>query len=180
MAKEVDLLSYWMPILRNIKEFKEIAKAEEPELIYILTEIDRAIANMYIETADEYGIKRFEDIMGIYPETGATLEDRRFAVMVKWSDQLPYTEETLKDLLTILCGEDGYTVLVDYDTYRITVKLALGNEDSVEAVRELLERIAPANMERIIALFNTHIILSGFTHEHLNAYTHKEVREVLL
>ena len=36
MAKEVDLLSYWMPVLRKIKEFREIAKAEEPELRYLL------------------------------------------------------------------------------------------------------------------------------------------------
>ena len=56
MAKEVDLLSYWMPLLRQLKEFKEIANTEEPELRYILAAIDRTLANMFIESADEYGI----------------------------------------------------------------------------------------------------------------------------
>ena len=83
MAKEVDLLSYWMPILRNLKEFKEIAKAEEPEIIALLEAIDRTKYNMFIETADEYGIERFENMMGIYPEAGDTLETRRFNVLVK-------------------------------------------------------------------------------------------------
>ena len=180
MAREVDLLSYWMPILRNLKAFKEIAKAEEPEIKLLLEAVDRTLKNMYIETADEYGIKRFEDMMGIYPDEGATLEERRFAVMVKWNDKLPYTLEMLKDLLNILCGENGYTVLVDNNNYKITVKLALENEDNVGEVRDLLERMAPANLERLIVLFNTHIILSGYTHEQLSSYTYKEVRETLL
>ena len=62
MAREIDLLGYWMPVLRQLKEFKEIAKAETPELKYILEQIERTLNNMFIETADEYGIKRFEDM----------------------------------------------------------------------------------------------------------------------
>ena len=38
-TKEVDLLSYWMPLLRKLYEFKQIAMAEEPELRYILEAI---------------------------------------------------------------------------------------------------------------------------------------------
>ena len=62
MAREIDLLGYWMPVLRQLKEFKEIAKAETPELKYILEQIERTLNNMFIETADEYGIKRFEEM----------------------------------------------------------------------------------------------------------------------
>lgn len=98
MAREIDLLSYWMPVLRQLKEFKEIAKAETPELKYILEQIERTLNNMFIETADEYGIKRFEDMMGIYPEAGASLETRRFNVLVKWNDKVPYTEREIYKL----------------------------------------------------------------------------------
>jgi hypothetical protein len=49
MAKGVDLLGYWMPLLRNLKEFKEIAKAEEPEITLLLNSIDNTINNMFIE-----------------------------------------------------------------------------------------------------------------------------------
>ena len=96
MAKEVQLLSYWMPILRNLKEFKEIAKSEEPEVKRLLEEIDTTLDNLFIETADEYGIKRFEKMMGITPSEGDTLETRRFKALLKWSDKVPYTEEVLK------------------------------------------------------------------------------------
>lgn len=180
MAKEVDLLSYWMPILRNLKDFKEIAKAEEPEIRLLLDAIDHTLNNMFIDTADEYGIKRFEEIMGIYPEEGTDLETRRFSVAVKWSDKLPYTESILEGLLENLCGEGGYRLKVDNEIYALTVKLALANEHNVEEVVELLDRVAPANMITKVFLFNTHSILNGFTHQHLRGYTHKDVREELL
>ena len=177
MAKEVDLLSYWMPILRNLKDFKEIAKAEEPEIRLLLDAVDRTLNNMFIETADEYGIKRFEEIMGIYPEAGTDLETRRFSVFVKWSDKLPYTLEILDGLLETLCGESGYRLKVDNSKYSLTVKLAISNEHNVDEVRELLDRVVPANLITKITLFNTHYILNSLTHEQLSGFTHKEVRE---
>lgn len=180
MIKEVDLLSYWMPMLRNLKEFEEIAKAEEPELILILEAIDRTLNNMFIETADEYGIKHFEDMMGIYPEEGATLEERRFKVLVKWSDKIPYTIDALKSLLNILCGEDGYRIKLDNDNYCLYVKLALANEDNFNEVIELLDRVVPANLVKNVTMFNNHEILSKFTHEQLAQYTHKQLREDIL
>ena len=48
MAREIDLLGYWMPVLRQLKEFKEIAKAETPELKYILEQVERTL-NSQIE-----------------------------------------------------------------------------------------------------------------------------------
>lgn len=180
MVKEVDLLSYWMPILRNLREFKEIAYTEEQELKHILEAVDLALSNMFIETADEYGIARFEKMMGIFPEDGATLDTRRFAVQVKWSDSIPYTEETIRNQLSVLCGDDGYALKIDYPKYRLFVKLSLTNEDNVEVVENFLDRVVPANMVIMVTLFNTHTTLSDFTHEQLGAYTHKEVREDIL
>ena len=68
MVKEVDLLSYWMPVLRQLKEFQEIAKAEEPELKNLLEACDYALNNFFILTADERGIARFESMVGIFPD----------------------------------------------------------------------------------------------------------------
>lgn len=180
MVKEVDLLSYWMPLLRDLKEFKEIANTEEPELKLILEAIDRTLNNMFIETADEYGIKRFEDMMGIYPEEGATLEERRFKVLVKWSDKIPYTVDALESLLNMLCGENGYEVKIDNANYSLVVKLALTNSDNFNEVVELLDRVVPANIVKTVTMFNTHEILGKYTHAQLAQYTHKQLREDVL
>jgi len=146
-TKEVNLLSYWMPLLRKIKEFKEIATTEEPELRYILEAIDRTLNNMFIETADEYGIKRFEGMMGIYPEEGSSLETRRFYVLVKWNDKVPYTDNTLYNRLLSLCGSaDKFTIEEHYNEYYINITTTLGIEGTFDTVATVLEEMLPCNL----------------------------------
>lgn len=180
MAKEVDLLSYMMPLLRELKEFKEIAKAEEPEIRLLLNSIEKTLDNMFIETADEYGIARFEKILGIIPNDTATLEERRFDAMVRWNDKLPYTEEALRGFLGVLCGEEGYTLNVNHETYEVTVKLGLESQNSYEEVVSLLDRMAPVNLIKKVILFNTHLILANHTHGELSRLTHQGVRDELI
>lgn len=153
-TKEVDLLSYWMPLLRKLKEFKEIAKTEEPELRYILEAIDRTLANMFIETADEYGVKRFENMMGLYPEEGDSLETRRFNVLIKWNDKVPYTEKELYNRLLSLCGSaDKFTIEEHYKDYLLKVATHLGIAGAFDAVAKLLEDMLPCNL--VLDLQNT-------------------------
>ena len=147
MAKEINLLSYWMPILRQLKEFKEIAKTEEVELRFILEAIDRTLANMFIETADEYGIKRFEDMMGIYPEEGITLDTRRFNVLNKWNNKVPYTEKELYNKLFSLCGSDkNFSITEHYDEYMIEITASIGVKGAFDEVLNSLREILPCNL----------------------------------
>lgn len=146
MAKEVDLLSYWMPVLKQIKEFKEIAKAEEPELRYLLEECDRTLSNFFITTADEYGISRFERMMGIFPDEGEDLETRRFNVLVKWNDKVPYTDEELHNRLLSLCGEGKFTVTPQYEDYTIDITTEVGIRGGFDAVTTLILDMLPCNL----------------------------------
>ena len=147
MAKAVDLLSYWMPILRNLKEFKEIAKAEEPELKALLEAVDKALANMFIETADDYGLKRFEKMLGLYPENLSDLTTRRFNILVKWNDNTIYTDNTLEGLLTTLCGgADRYTIERDYSNYKINITTTVSVSGAYETVSKMLSDILPCNL----------------------------------
>lgn len=147
MAKEVDLLSYWMPVLRQLKEFKEIAKAEEPELRYLLEACDRTLRNLFITTADEYGISRYEKMMGIFPDEGADLETRRFSVQVKWNDKVPYTDEELYNRLLSLCGnEDAFEITPHYEEYKIDITTELGVKGAFDAVTNLIMDMLPCNL----------------------------------
>lgn len=147
MAKDIDLLSYWMPILRQLREFREIAKAEEPELRYLLEAIDRTLANMFIETADEYGIKRFEDMMGIFPEAGDSLETRRFNVLIKWNDKVPYTDKELYNRLLSLCGSvDKFQIDPNYPEFEISITTKLGIKGAFDSITNLLTEMLPCNL----------------------------------
>lgn len=177
MAKAVILSNYLPHTLRNLKEFQEIDKAETPELVALLEAVDKTLNNMYIETADEDGIARFEKILSIYPADDDTLDVRRFRVQTKWNDQLPYTEEELRGRLATLCGKDGYSINVSYEDYSMEVKVALVNKEILPLVSELLNNMVPCNMVITLMLkYNTYGWLTGYTHEQLSAYTYDSIR----
>ena len=162
MAKEVHLLNYWMPFLRKLKEFKEIDNAEEPELQYILATIDRTLANFFIDSADEYGIKRFENIMGIVPETTDSLGTRRFRVLTKWNNYVSYTELELRRRLISICGsEDAFDLEEHYKEYWLKITTHLGIPGALDMVASTLNDMLPCNLVYELAniieekLFNT-------------------------
>jgi hypothetical protein len=146
MSKDVDLLSYWMPFLRNLKEFKEIAKAEEPEIRMLLEAVDRTLNNMFIDTADERGIARYEELLNITPEEGDTLDMRRFKVISKWSDRGVYTKDAIHEMLTSYCGKDNFEIIEKYEDFIIEIVTSLPIYGSLEVVNDKLTSILPANM----------------------------------
>ena len=146
MAKEVDLLSYWMPVLRQIREFRVIAEAEEPEIKALLEACDRTLSNFFISTADEYGIAHFESIMGIIPDKGADLETRRYTVLINWVDKSAYTDEELYNRLVALCGDGEVTIDPHYEDYSIDITVDAGAKGSFDAITTLVMNMLPCNL----------------------------------
>jgi len=145
VVKEVDLLSYWMPVLRQLKEFKEIAKAEEPELRYLFEACDRAIRNFFIPTADEQGISLFEGMLGMFPDEGADLETRRVSVLTAWASKERYTDAWLYDRLSSLCGGE-VSITPHYEEYSVDIAVESGVKGIVEILTSLISDILPCNL----------------------------------
>lgn len=174
------LINYLPPFVQEYREIRAIMDAEQINVETTWTDAESVLADQFVQEATEKGIARYEKILKITPKGNYTLDERKFNVLARMNEQLPYTMKQLQSSLTALCGEDGYFLKIDYDAYALTVKLALFNENNVEAVEELLYKMLPANIMFVVRLFNTHSILNAYTHEQLAAYTHKEVREEIL
>jgi len=152
MAKDVNLLSYWMPLLRALKEFQEIAKSEEPEIQFILEACDRTLDNMFIDTADEYGISRYEHIMGLVPNPDDTLDTRRFKVLSKWNDKVPYTDRELYNRLLSLCGTGNFEIFERYKEYKLDIETSLGVKGAFDEVCKMLDLMLPCNL--LVSIIN--------------------------
>ena len=126
MRDSVNIIKYWIKELRKIREFQELAKTEDLEFLRLYGETDRALKNLFIETADEYGVKRLEKIAGIYPEAEDTLEQRKARLYVYWNDKEPYTEGELRNRLESLCGAGNYEIISDYKKYLIHIITNVG------------------------------------------------------
>ena len=158
MTREVDLVSYLPPFLAEFKEIAVTLEAENPEFVLVWNAAERVLQNEFIETADEYGISRFEKVIGLVPSNEDTIESRRARIMSKWLSTLPYTLKILIKNLTVLCGGNDFKVNADFNNYNIRVTTHLRLYSQVQELKELLERMIPANI--VIKSFNSIIIFA--------------------
>lgn len=176
-----DINSYFPDIMKEVREFKAIAVAENPEMELIYTAIEDVMDSSFIGTAKEYGLARFERIVKLTPKATDTLDERRFRALAKFNEDTPYTVKKLRELLNTLCGEDGYLLEINNNEFRLRVKVALKSKKNREAVEELTEKIAPVNMVISVQLmYNQHSMLRTLTHAQLAELTHFDIREEVI
>lgn len=146
VAREVDLLSYLPPFMAEFKEIAVTLDAENPEFVLVWKAADRVLQNEFIETADEYGISRFEKILNILPSKEDTLESRRSRVFARWFNTIPYTLKALIAKLEALCGDNDFTIIKEYDNYTITIIVDLEMFGQVDELDYIIESMIPCNM----------------------------------
>ena len=134
--------------------------------------------DQFILDSTEYGVGRWEKMLKTSPKPTDTLDERKFRILTILNRELPYTYRMLERMLTNLCGNDGFTIILRPNEYYISIRLALANESYYTDVKNMLERILPANMTNVVEIkYNTHKNLSRFTHRQLQPYSHEQLRK---
>ena len=147
MTRNVDLVSYLPSFMTEYKEPVLALEAENPEFDLLWVAKDQVLYNRFIETADEYGISRYEAMLGISPTAQDTLESRRSRVRSLWFNTIPYTLKTLIRKLIILCGEGNFEVRNDFEVgYNLTVITDLELYGQVEQLEHILDIMTPMNL----------------------------------
>lgn len=146
MTKTVDLVSYLPPFMADFKEISVTLEAENPEFVLVWNAADRVLQNEFIESADEYGISRFEKILNILPSTEDTLESRRARVQARWFNTIPYTMKAFLAKLVALCGDSDFTVTKEYEKYTVTILTDLEMFGQVDELEYIIESMIPCNM----------------------------------
>lgn len=177
---ERKLMDYLPLFVQKYSEIAEIMKVEQVDVEKTWSGAEDVMNDQFILDATENGVKRWESILNISPKATYTLDERKFNILACLNKQLPYTLESLRYALTVLCGNEGYTLKLSPDKYQLLVKLALSNENNIDAVKDLLDNMIPANLIRVVQLFNTHGIFETFTHGQLATYTHQSLKEEIL
>lgn len=174
-------LQDYLPLfIQEYEEIQMIMNTQEEAVIHNWKSLENVFNDQFVSDATENGIRRWEVILKLTPKDTYTLEERRFNILARLNEQPLFTMETLKKVLAGMCGENGYTVSLNHKKYILSVKLSVGNENNLEAVKLLLRRMIPANIEISISMFNTHVIVGNYTHEQLAVHTHKRIREEIL
>ncbi len=166
MNKEVDLIRYLPLFIAEYKEIQQIMNTENPEFNLLESEAEKVRNNQYIISCDENGIAGFERLLNIVPCADDTLESRRARVWARWFTALPYTLRTLIAKLISVCGSDNFTLVCEFDAYRIVVETRFELFGQVEELENLLDAMIPCNMimdsrNRISSQTGAEIYLGG-------------------
>lgn len=172
-----NLLDYIPHVLRTIREFNAITNAEQLEFVDLWNFFENVLRDQFIEDATENGVSRWEQILKITPLGSESLYSRKFRIVSKLNDSLPYTMIRLKNMLEVLCGNDGYSIELQSDNYLLIVRVALKSRDNYNDVADLLKKIIPANIIIDLSLmFNKHVYFLKYTHQELANHTQYELR----
>lgn len=147
-----ELLEYMPEFYDGVYEMEELLKAQGKALAANSLSQEKLLDNQFVVTADETGVKAFEEQLGIVAKPTATLDERKHQVILESAPPQPLTKNYLYSSSTNLLG---MRVRFDIDTSQHTVtSYATGSITAVQAenLRNWLYHILPANM-----LLNVHI-----------------------
>lgn len=178
---ERNLIQYLPQIVRDYDAFKGITEGEQPVFEAVWDAADKVLDNQFVMVSQNLGLSRWERILKITPKGTDSLEERRFRVLTRLNEELPYTLPQLRIILETLCGEGNYSAEIQEGTYIFVIRVALTAKSNFQDVESLFERIVPENLVIDLSLlYNTHEILGKYTHAELSVYTCKQVREDVL
>ena len=94
---------YYLPdFLKEFKEFRRLRKlseAENVELLKLWNSFENIIDNNFINDSTENGVESWERILKITPKAYDTLNDRKFRILTRLNERLPYTYKEVEKRL---------------------------------------------------------------------------------
>ena len=179
--RDVDVFRYYPDIVKAAKEFHEIASIENEIFKMIWLALDNCLNDQFIRDATENGVSRREVMFKITPYATDTLDERKFRLLSRYNEMLPYTVPDLHQKLTNLCGAKGYRVNLVNNLFSLEVRVELIAKKNLQSVKEMLERIVPMNMILFVDLmYNQHLTLKKYPHSTLKNFTHSKLRNEVM
>lgn len=138
------LIDYLPAVIAEVKDYQALMATEQAEIEKLWQAAHRALDNQFIESANEHSIERHELMLNIKPKVTDDLDLRKFRVLSRYNEQLPYSYNKIVERLKAICGENG--VKTELNGLSLAVKVELTAKDKVDEVKELLNRMIPANV----------------------------------
>ncbi len=174
----IDYLPEW---LREFREIKILCDRYQVQMDKLWNAVESLWSNNFIQSLDEHGCDRWEKLLKLKNKNMYTLQDRRNNIAGRLAEQRPYTFKKLCMILDVLCGKDGYTLDLSPETYTIRIKVMLTRKNMLNDVKELLDRMMPANlMVDADLMYNVYGLLKPYTYKGLKEYTYKQLREEVM
>lgn len=142
-----DAARYFPQVLKDIVEFKNLAKAENTAFTKAEQAIEVFQNNQFISEANEAGLKRWEQLLNIKTDTSLSITDRQLRLLTKLNNRLPYSFRWLLQKLDTVFGNENYRVQLINGQYRLIIKLDMGKASVSAEIYNDIRSSIPANLE---------------------------------
>src|SRR5690606_26674748 len=154
LEEESDYLSYLPSVLHDIREFQEIAKAVNPELIALKKAVNKVLNEQFIQGAEDT-LECREEEFEIVASSDETIEFRRERLIERKSRKPPITLRTLRDHLNAYIGTTQAEIELVPGEYAFSISIPAVDGRKFRDIQGLVEDLKPANMEYIQYPFST-------------------------
>lgn len=148
LEEEADYLGYLPPVLQNVLEYQEIAKAVNPEIIALKQAVNKVLNEQFIQSAEDT-LKWREEEFEIVASSDETIEFRRERLIERKSRKPPITLRTLRDRLNSYIGTTQAKVELVPGEYAFTISIPAVDGYKFRDIQQVVNDLKPANMEYI-------------------------------
>jgi|GEM_PF-1962624 len=141
----VNLIARLPTIMKKYDEIIKITDSQNPEFDFVWAIAEWMRRQLYIITAEEYGLRRYERLLGITPMDGESFLSRRNHVLVRWNQTSPYTFRFLIGLLEVLT-DGNFEVIPNFHFYEMEIRVFTLDFGIVSDLAFILKNIIPANI----------------------------------
>ena len=146
MDRTVDIVKYLPPVLKEVDVFQQIAKAQNPEFNLLQERIVRTFSERFIQSATEYGIKRWESLLLIPSTDELTLQQRKERVLTYLNIKLPYTWRMLENMLNAYLGEGNFVLKYNVEQTKLSLTLNWLSSHARSDIESLFHKVFPVNI----------------------------------
>jgi hypothetical protein len=173
----------YVPIdIKNLEPLKSIYESEAIELDTFMSNLQVVINNMFVITATEIGLDKWEEFLGIIKDPAKSETNRREII----SGKLRGAGTTSLYLVQNVADsyENGIvTITEDYANYTVTINFVseIGIPPNFEDFNKAIVSIMPAHLQIIYNFtYNTHGDIYGRLNSLLATKTYEELRSSIL
>lgn len=143
----VPLEQYVPAIYNGVKEIEVLTEVQEEWFKILVSIMDKEYARLYIQTCDEIGIARFENVLKITPNPSIeSLDFRKQRVLTRCNATLPYSAIWLRVYLNAVIGEYNYELDIDYDNDIMTLYGYMADYSWAREASIVIRDVKPCNM----------------------------------
>lgn len=146
LEEESDYLGHLPEVLHNVREFQEIAKAVNLEIVALKKAINKVFNEQFIQGAEDT-LKWREQEFGITASSDETMEFRRDRLIERKSRKPPITLRTLRNHLNDYIGTTQADIQLVPGEYAFTISIPAVDGNKFRDIQHIVETLKPANME---------------------------------